>query len=257
MTSMASRERPRRPRGIRRLRQVTHDDKVTGARPGEERDLLRGHAAGDEDRHGRPSPAPAPAPVPGSAPARRLRGLGEVLEAGTRSARFGGGRFDRSGRDIREIARAFEGAGQVGRTMGGEPDDGVRSEDAPGQGDRGVVLADMDSVRPGFERKVGAVVEDERHAGVRADGADQCGPLQKGSGVEVFVPQLHDVHPAGDAGRDKSGEVGPVGCAEVEAALRDGRHGRAREGVTRWTSPWPSPSRPACRRAPWPGSRGR
>ena len=124
--------------------------------------------------------------------------------------------------------------------MGGEPDDGVRSENAPGQCDRSVVLTDMDSVRLGFERKVGAVVEDERHAGVRADGPDQCGPLQKGSGVEVFVPQLHDVHSAGDAGRDKSREVRPVGCAEVEAAVRDsrhgrpgGRHGRAREGVTR------------------------
>ena len=117
------------------------------------------------------------------------------------------------------------GAGQVGGTMGGEPDDGVRSENAPGQRDWGVVLTDMDAVRPGFECKVGAVVEDERHSGVRADGADQCGPLQKGSGLEVFVPQLHDVHPAGDAGRHKSSEVGPVGCAEVEAAVRDGRHG--------------------------------
>ena len=64
--------------------------------------------------------------------------------------------------------------------MGGEPDDGVRSENAPGQRDRGVVLTDMDSVRPGFERKVGAIVEDERHAGVRADGADQAALSRRG-----------------------------------------------------------------------------
>ena len=108
--------------------------------------------------------------------------------------------------------------------MGREPDDGVRSENAPGQRHRGIVLPDMDAVRPDFECQVGAVVEDEGHSGVRADGADQCGPLQKGSGLEVLVPQLHDVHPAGDAGRHEGSQIGPIGCAEVEVAVRDGRH---------------------------------
>ena len=112
--------------------------------------------------------------------------------------------------------------------MGREPDDGVRSEDAPGQRDRGVVLPHVDAVRPDFEGQVGAVVEDEGHSAVGADGADQASPLQKGSGLEVLVPQLHDVHPAGDAGRHEGGEIGPVRRAEVEAAVRDGRHSPAR-----------------------------
>src|SRR3712207_7345818 len=62
------------------------------------------------------------------------------------------------------------------RSVGREPDEGVGPEDAPGEGGRGVVLADVDPVGVDLEGQVGAVVEDEGHAVVAADAGGDPSP---------------------------------------------------------------------------------
>ena len=101
--------------------------------------------------------------------------------------------------------------------MGGEPDDGLGAQDAPGQRRRGVVLADVHAVGPRLEGEVGPVVHDERDAEVSADRPQGTGAGEEGPGLEALLPQLHHVHPASHAGRHEPLEVGPVGRAEVEA----------------------------------------
>ena len=105
--------------------------------------------------------------------------------------------------------------------MGGQADDGVGTEDAAGQRDRGVVLADVHPVGPDSQRQVGAVVEHEGDAGTTTDVAHHGGPLEQGPGFELLVPQLHHVHPARNAGADEVGQIGPVRCAEIEVAGRE------------------------------------
>ena len=97
--------------------------------------------------------------------------------------------------------------------------------------DRRVVLADVHAVRPHLEREVGPVVEHEGHAEVAAHGGRQPGPGQQRLGLELLVPQLDDVHPAGDAVGEEGGQVGPVRRAEVEAALARGRAARSRRAA--------------------------
>ena len=101
--------------------------------------------------------------------------------------------------------------------MGGEPDDGVRSQDAAGQGGGGVVLADVDTVGADLEGEVGTVVEDERHVMLGADPGGETASLDDVPSLEVLVPQLHDVHPPGDARCQERGEVGAVSRAQVQA----------------------------------------
>ena len=110
------------------------------------------------------------------------------------------------------------GSVQVGSTVGGETDDGVGTEDASGQGDRGVVLADVHPVGPDGQGQVGAIVEHEGDAGARQTSRDDDGPFEQRPGVEVLVPQLDDVDATGDAGGDEVGQVGSVRGAEVEVA---------------------------------------
>ena len=104
--------------------------------------------------------------------------------------------------------------------MGREPDEGVGTQDATGQRDRRVVLADVHAVGPGLERQVGTVVQDEGHTVLVADGDGRAGSIQERSGLEVLVAQLHDVHPAVDARGEKRCEIRSVRRAEIEVATR-------------------------------------
>jgi hypothetical protein len=70
----------------------------------------------------------------------------------------------------------------------GQADDGVGTEDPPGQRDRGIVLPDMDPVSPDGQREVRAVVEHEGDTRVAADVAHQSGPGQQRAGVQLLVP---------------------------------------------------------------------
>ena len=80
----------------------------------------------------------------------------------------------------------------------------------------------MDAVGVHFEGQVGSIVEDEGHSVVEADSADEAGPLDERLRLKMLLAQLDDVHSAGDAGRDEMLEVGPIGCAEIQVAVRDG-----------------------------------
>ncbi len=113
-------------------------------------------------------------------------------------------------------------SGQIGWAVGREPDDGVRPENSTGKCNRRVVLPHVDTVGLHLEGQVGSIVEDEGHAVVVTDGADEAGPLHERLGVEVFLTKLDDVHASGDARGHEDFEVGPIRCAEVEAAIRDG-----------------------------------
>ena len=115
--------------------------------------------------------------------------------------------------------------------MGGQPHDRVGPENAPGQGDRRVVLPDVDAVRTGLEREVGPVVQHERDAVGAADVTGEPGAGEERARLEVLLPQLDDVDAAGDAGGHEVGQVRPVRRAQVEAAARKvapGAHSLAR-----------------------------
>jgi hypothetical protein len=114
--------------------------------------------------------------------------------------------------------------------VGRQTDDRVGTQNAPGQRDRGIVLADVHPVSPDGQRQVGPVVEHERDTGVLTDVAHHGGPGEQRAGFEVLVPQLHHVDAARDAGRDEIGQVGPVRSAEIEMAGREvegGAHAEA------------------------------
>ena len=115
--------------------------------------------------------------------------------------------------------------------MGGEADDGVGAEDVPGHCGRGVVLPDVHPVSPDGQRQVGTVVEYEGDTGGLADLADNGGPFQQGTGLEVLLAQLHQVDAPRDGCGHEVGQVGPVRRAEVEVAVREveaGAHADAR-----------------------------
>ena len=57
--------------------------------------------------------------------------------------------------------------------------------------------------------------------GVTADVAHHGGPGEQGARLELLVPQLHHVDPAGDAGGHELGQVWPIGGAEIETAGRE------------------------------------
>jgi hypothetical protein len=125
-------------------------------------------------------------------------------------------------------AEMYESSGPDGsaaavRSSGPCVEDGVGAEQAAGERNGRVVLADVDAVGGDVEGEVGPIIEDERHAAIRADRLDEAGPRQKRHRLEMLLTQLHDVDPAGDAGLDEPGQVRAVGCAEVEVAVRDGR----------------------------------
>jgi hypothetical protein len=115
--------------------------------------------------------------------------------------------------------------------VGGQTDDGVGTEDAPGQRDRGVVLPDVHPVGPDGQGQVRTVVQDEGDTSGAAGLAHHGRALEQGAGVQLLVPQLHHVDPALDAGGDEVSQVGPVRGAEVEVAGREveaGAHADAR-----------------------------
>ncbi len=111
--------------------------------------------------------------------------------------------------------------------MGGEADDGLGAQDAAGQRHGDIVLAHVDAVGSGGEREVGPVVQHERHrVGAAHVRHDLC-PRQQRPCLEMFLPQLDDVHAAGDALLDEGGEIPTVRSAQVEASagqVRAGRH---------------------------------
>ena len=117
----------------------------------------------------------------------------------------------------------------------------VGSQNAASQGRGGVVLAHVDAVRLDLEGEVGPVVEEEGDAVLGTDPGGDAAPFDEVAGVEVLVPELHDVHAPRDAGVQERGEVGTVGGAEVEAPV--GERGRRFERK-RSTLPrrWPGPS---------------
>ena len=93
------------------------------------------------------------------------------------------------------VDRLVGAALEVGEAVCREPDDRLGSEDAAGQGHGRVVLADVDAVGIELERKVGAIVEDERHAEISRGVADEPSDFAAMhlAGVEMLLPQLHDV----------------------------------------------------------------
>ncbi len=99
-----------------------------------------------------------------------------------------------------------------------EADDGVGTQDAPGQRDRSVVLPDVHPVGPDGQRQVGAVVQDEWDSRGTAHVLRHGRPLQQRAGVQLLVPELHHVDPARDAGGNEVRQVRAVGCAEIEMA---------------------------------------
>ena len=68
--------------------------------------------------------------------------------------------------------------------------------------------------------QVGTVVQDEGHTEVAAHQGGQAGPREQGAGLEELVPQLHDVHTAGDARLEELAQVAAVGRAQVQARGR-------------------------------------
>ena len=106
--------------------------------------------------------------------------------------------------------------------MGREPDEGVGSENPPGQGYRRVILAHMDAIGANFEGKVGSIVENEGHACFGTHVSNESSSYQERLGVQLLLSQLDDVHPSGDTGRHKFTEIRSVRSAEVEVAVRDG-----------------------------------
>ena len=93
--------------------------------------------------------------------------------------------------------------------MGREPNYGVGTEDATGQRDRRVVLADVHAVGPGLERQVGTVVQDEGHTVLVAEGDGRAGSVQERSSLEVLSrscttstpPTMHAVRNVARSGR--------------------------------------------------------
>ena len=107
--------------------------------------------------------------------------------------------------------------------MGGEPHDGVGTENSPSQAGGGIVLSHVDPVRFDIESQVGPVVQDEGHPVIGADAPGDVGPLDDPSGLEFLVAQLDDVHPTCDTAVEELGQVGPVSGAEIEVPTREGR----------------------------------
>ena len=101
--------------------------------------------------------------------------------------------------------------------MGGEPDDRLGSEDAPGQGGRRIVLAHVHAVGADLEGEVRAVVHDERDTEARADATKDPGTLEELACFEPLVAELDDVDPAAQAGAGELGKVVACWGAEVEA----------------------------------------
>ncbi len=191
---------PRRGTRVEGLGQVTHNDEMADTAIRQSRDLLRGHAACHEDRN-----------------TGACTGPSDVAQSGAGTPGLGRCRLHGPRRDVgdRLVRRALE----VGRTVRRQPDDGVGTQDAPGQRDRRVVLAHVDAVRPRLEREVGPVVQHEGHAVVPAHRRRHLGPGQQRLGLELLVAQLDHVHAARDALAEERGQVRPVRRAEVEAAL--------------------------------------
>ncbi len=104
--------------------------------------------------------------------------------------------------------------------MGGEPDDGIGTEDPAGHFRRGVVLADVDTVRLTGQGQVGPVVEDERHPELGTHRGGQLRPGQERAGIQLLLPQLDHVHPAPEACAQERRQIGPVRRAQVEPAPR-------------------------------------
>ena len=138
------------------------------------------------------------------------RGVAGVLRAGG---------VDGADREIADRLgqRGFE----LRRVVGGEADDGVRSEqladDARGQ----VVLANVHAVGAGHQGDVAAVVDDDPRAAPRRRGDDSARPVDEGPGGDARRAQLHE-----------AGAGVEVGAGEVDRRPAGaGRRARVDDGV--------------------------
>jgi hypothetical protein len=112
----------------------------------------------------------------------------------------------------------------------------VVADDLAGPPDGEVVLAQVQHVRARGQRHVRPVVHREQGSvpGTRVRQHLERGQLRAGleRAVGALVPQLDDVHPAGQRGLGELGQVAPGGAgvgAEVEAGI--GQPGAQRRSV--------------------------
>ena len=94
---------------------------------------------------------------------------------------------------------------------GSSPETGVQgdvpAEDRAGGRDRQVVLPQVQHLRPGRVGDVGAVVHREQPAVLTARGGEHLQQRELLAGLEVLLPQLHDVDPGGQHGVEEPGQV--------------------------------------------------
>ena len=121
---------------------------------------------------------------------------GELVGCHVHGVRLGGGGDERAHTQI--VGTGLLGGTGLRDRLGRDADDGVRAQNAPRLGRRGVALAHMHAVRPHHARQLDLVVDDEGHACCPAEGHDGPGEFCDFGRGGVLLAQLDEAAAAGD-----------------------------------------------------------
>lgn len=127
----------------------------------------------------------------------RVGELADRAEGGVRPARFGRCRPNRSEAEIVDSVEACGSRG-LGQAVAAESDDHFLTDHAAGRRGREVALTQMQHVRPGGQRNVGAIVDSQQLSVAAGGVGEHRKQVQFVGGFEILLPQLNDVDAPGE-----------------------------------------------------------